>query len=94
VLFGVAPPRVGPQLFADVEAPGRGAPGPSMTARRALEIALRSEEKAYRFYDEALPYVFDYDVRQLFEELRAEELQHRHYLEEKLRELPVPKTPS
>jgi len=88
VLFGAEPSRVGPDRIADVEAPGRGAPGRSMSARQALGIALVSEEKAYRFYAEALPFVFDPEVRQLFQELKDEELQHRSYLAERLRGLP------
>jgi len=87
VLFGDAPSRVSARQVFDVEAPGRGAPGFAMTARQALGIALASEEKAYRFYAEALPFVFDPEVRRLFEELKGEELQHRRYLEERLRGL-------
>ncbi|HUK66315.1 MAG TPA: ferritin family protein [Anaeromyxobacteraceae bacterium] len=88
VLFGSAPARPPPHLAAEVEAPDRGAPGHAMSAEQALAIALASEERAYRFYDRALPFVFDLDVRRLFEELREEELKHRRYLEERLRALP------
>jgi len=60
-----------------------------MSARDAVEVALRSEEKAWTFFDEALQQVKDPTVRALFTELRAEEADHKKLLAERLRKLPA-----
>ncbi len=75
-LFGAAPRRITVEAIDDVEAPDRGAPRTFMSARQAVEVALRAEMKAHDFYDEALPHVSDPAVRKLFEELRDEEKRH------------------
>jgi rubrerythrin len=53
-----------------------------------MEVALSSEEKAHDFFDGAIPHVKDAAVKKLFEELRAEELEHRRLLEGRIRDLP------
>ncbi len=75
-LFGDAPRRITVDAIDDVEAPDRGAPRTFMSARQAVEVALRAEMKAHDFYDEALSHVTDPAVRRLFEELREEEKHH------------------
>ena len=75
-LFGDAPSRVTAEMLEDVEAPDRGQTRVFMSARQALEVALRSEEKAQDFFATALKSVEDPQVRKLFEELRGEEVQH------------------
>lgn len=75
-LFGDAPRRFGPEALDDVEAPDRGQPRVFMSARQAVEVALRAEMKAHDFFEEALPQVKDPAVRTLFEELREEEKRH------------------
>jgi erythrin-vacuolar iron transport family protein len=66
------------------EAPEPGELTPSMTARDALEVALRAEIRAYEFYANAIPYVRDPDVRTFFEELKEEEVEHQEMLREKI----------
>jgi rubrerythrin len=87
-LFGGAPRRVTPDAIDDVEAPDRGSPRVFMSARQALEVALSSEEKAYEFFDEALPHVTDPHVRALFEELRGDEQDHIRLVRQRLETLP------
>jgi erythrin-vacuolar iron transport family protein len=87
-LFGEAPRRLTRDMLDDVEAPDRGKPRVFMSARQAMEVALASEEKAHDFFARALQHVSDPGVRTLFEELRAEELQHQKLVKERLDKLP------
>jgi erythrin-vacuolar iron transport family protein len=87
-LFGDAPRTVKASSIDDVEAPDRGKPRVFMSARQAMEVALQSEEKAYDYFNEALRFVKDPDVKKLFEELRAEEVQHQEYVKKALATLP------
>jgi len=77
VLFGDAPRDVTRAMLFEVEAPGYDEVRAFMTARRALEVALRCEEKAYAFFTEALPHVDDPEVKALFDELASEEVSHQ-----------------
>ena len=88
-LFGNAPSAVSADALDDVEAPDRGKPRVFMSARQAMEVALKSEEKAWDYYDAALKGVKDPEVKKLFEELRAEEVQHQDYLRKALANLPA-----
>ena len=87
-LFGDAPRRVSRDQLDDVEAPDRGKPRTFMSARQATEVALESEEKAYDFFAEALKHVQDAKVRKLFEELKAEEKQHKALLKKRIAKYP------
>jgi rubrerythrin len=87
-LFGDAPFRITRDMLEDVEAPDRGKPRVFMSARQAMEVALASEEKAHDFFAEAKEQVRDDRVRQLFEELRREELQHQQFVRDRLSALP------
>jgi rubrerythrin len=61
---------------------------PSISVREAMEVALRAEERAWEFYDRAIPQLTDPDVRAFFEELRAEEVEHQDMLKDMLAKLP------
>ena len=87
-LFGDAPARLTLDDLYDVEAPDMGAPHRGMSTVQAIEIGLESEQKAYDFYDLALPGVTDADVRELFTELRDEEAEHVEMLKEAMAKLP------
>jgi rubrerythrin len=87
-LFGNAPRTVTRDMFEEVEAPDYGKPRVFMSARQAFEVALKSEEKAYDYFDGVLKHVKDADVRKLFEELRAEEVQHQDYIRKAMAGLP------
>src|SRR5512147_518903 len=81
-LFGDEPPKVKLDDVFDVEAPDFGAPRKNMSPLDAYLVALSSERKAFAFYDLALRYVSQPDVKALFEELRAEEAEHVRMIEE------------
>ena len=87
-MFGDAPARVSLEDLFDVEAPDVGAPRRSMSLLQAYELAKSSEQKAYDFYNEALPSISDPDVRILFVELRDEETEHVRMIEEAIAKLP------
>lgn len=87
-LFHGAARRVDRTWLDDVEAPDRGAPRVFMGPRQALEVALASEQKARDFFASAGPRVRDPEVKALFRELEAEELQHQSYIEKALTSLP------
>lgn len=87
-LFGDAPSRVTAEMIEDVEAPGSGTPRPFMSPRHALEVAMESEIKAWEYFDRALPGIGDPAVRELFEDLRAEELIHQGLLEKQKAKYP------
>ena len=75
-LFGDAPMRVSRDAIFDVEAPEVGANRWGISARKALEIALESEKKAMHFYSDAMKAVTNESIKELFLELRDEEVDH------------------
>ena len=87
-LFGSSKREVHGSMFTDVEAPDYGRPRPFMSPRQAMEVALEAEEKAFEFYDQALPKVKDGDVAALFTDLRAEEQEHAAAIRAKMQGLP------
>ncbi len=88
-LFGDAPARVTLDDLFDVEAPDMGAPRRGMSTIEAFEIGLAAEKKAQDFYDAALPGITDPDVRELFIELRDEEIEHVEMLRKAMAKLPA-----
>jgi len=87
-LFGDAPPRVKLDDIFDVEAPDAAAPSWNMSQLKAYHVALTSEKKAFAFYDQALRWVVQPDVKTLFEELRSEEAEHVQMLNSIIAKLP------
>jgi len=87
-LFQDTPSRMRIEMLDDAEAPDRGQPRVFMSARDAMEVAMASEQKAWDFFDGALRQVKDSGVRSLFEELRAEEAEHKKLLSARLKGLP------
>jgi rubrerythrin len=87
-LFGQAPSTVTRAMIFDVEAPEYDEARVFMTAREALQAALRSEQKAHGFFVRALPRLENLEVRKLFEELRDEEVEHQHLVQVELGKLP------
>jgi rubrerythrin len=76
-LFGDAPREVERSMLFDVEAPEFYRTRAFMSVQESLELALDAETKAYEFFDRALPQITDPDVKELFEELRQEEIEHQ-----------------
>jgi erythrin-vacuolar iron transport family protein len=87
-LFGDRPAKVTIDDIFDVEAPGVGDVRWNMSALKAYQLALYSEQKAFAFYDEALEYVTQPEVKVLFEELREEEAEHVRMLVKIIANLP------
>jgi len=87
-LFGDAPKAVRREMIFDVEAPEYAEARSDMSVRRALEVALTAERKAFEFFDGAIQRVKDEAVRQLFTELRSEEAEHHAYVVAELARLP------
>ncbi len=79
-LFADAEITVDRSLAFEVEAPEYHQIRAFMTVHDALEVALESERKAHRFYDQALKQVEDADVQLLFEDLREQEVQHQQQI--------------
>lgn len=75
-LFGDQKARVTLDDIFDVEAPSMGDVRWNMSVLKAYQLALYAEQRAFAFYDEALEYVTQPDVKALFEELRGEEAEH------------------
>jgi rubrerythrin len=88
-LFGDQPAKVRLDDIFDVEAPESGDVRWNMSALKAYQLALHSEQKAFAFYDEALESVHQPDVKALFEELRDEEAEHVRMLVRIIANLPL-----
>ena len=87
-LFGDTPSKLTLDDLYDVEAPDMGAPRRGMSTVDAFKVGLEAEQKAYDFYDLALPGITDPDVVELFTELRDEEAEHVEMLNEAMKKLP------
>jgi rubrerythrin len=87
-LFGDTPARVTLDDLFDVEAPEMGAVRSAMSTLQAFELALSAEQKAFDFYDQALPHISDPEIRALFIELRDEETEHVIMVQEAIAGLP------
>lgn len=87
-LFGDADSRVDRSMIFDVEAPQYDKARMFMSAKDSLLVALQSEVKAYEFFDQALEHIADASVRDLFQELRSEEIDHQNLVKRELAKLP------
>jgi rubrerythrin len=88
-LVGEEPRRVSRSLLWDVEAPGYETVKAFMTLREALNVALDAEVKAHDFFAEALKHPMADPVRQLFSELKEEEVLHQELVRKQLASLPA-----
>jgi len=87
-LFPGEPRSVRREQLWDIEAPEYDEARMFMSARQALEVALRCEEKAHGFFVAALPNISNPEVRALFEELRDEEVEHQDLVRRQMAKLP------
>jgi len=88
VLFRNQPARVEVSVLDGGETPDRAGVPQAIGARQAMEVALRAEQRAWEFYDRAIPHLQDEEVRSFFEELRQEEVLHQELLRARLAALP------
>jgi len=72
-------------MLWDVEAPGYEVAQTFMSLQDAFEVALAAETKAFEFFDAALPEITDSEVRELFTELRQEEVEHMQLVREQMK---------
>jgi len=86
-LFGDREVSVSREMIFDIEAPEYDEARAYMTPREALETAMRSEQKAWAFFNDALPHIEDAQVKALFQELLAEEVEHKRLVEVELDKL-------
>ena len=84
-LFGDQPVNVDRSMLWDVEAPGYEVAQTFMSLQDALDVALAAETKAFEFFDTALPEISDSEVRELFTELRQEEVEHMQMVQEQMK---------
>jgi len=87
-LFNDQPVSVDRSMLWDVEAPGFEAAKSFMTLQEALDVAMAAETKAFEFFDGALPEIADPEVRELFTELRQEEVEHMQMVREQMKKIP------
>ncbi len=87
-LFGDAPTKVTRAMLWDIEAPDYDQSRMFMSARQAMDVALECEIKAHDFFDDALKFVNDADVKRLLEELRSEEKDHQRLVKAAMDRLP------
>lgn len=87
-LFGERPSRMNRGMLFDVEASELDEVRAFMSLREALQVSFRAEKKAWEFFCEALPRVRDPRVRELFAELRDEEVQHQRLVLAELEKTP------
>jgi rubrerythrin len=88
-IFEDQPRRVTRDMIDEVEAPSLDRARLSMSSRRAMEIAIESEAKAYDFFARACRAATDQKVRRLFMDLREEEREHKLMLEKRLPDFPA-----
>jgi rubrerythrin len=60
----------------------------NLSIKDALEVALAAETKAFKFFDGALLEVGDFEVRELFTELRQEEVEHMQMVRDQMKKAP------
>jgi rubrerythrin len=88
-LFGNEPSRIDRSMLWDVEAPDYDQTRAFMSPREAIQVALASEKKAQDFFERALEDIKEPSVKELFTELRDEELHHQELLTRQLLALPA-----
>jgi rubrerythrin len=87
-LFGDEPVEVDRSMLWDVEAPEYTETRAFMSLRQALDVALAAETKAFNYFDQAIPELKNAEVKALFEELRAEEVEHQDMVKAEMAKLP------
>ena len=93
VLFRHGPERLDNSVVSEKWLPGPDELDTELSAREAMEVALRAEIRSAEFYAAAGAHVKDPDVRALFEELKEEEAEHEAEVRKILERLsPAPHT--
>jgi len=86
-LFGDAPESNAAKVSWAVEAPDFDAVPTDTTLRKAFDVAMDAETRAYDFYAGAIDFVTDEKVADLFEGLRQAEAEHKRLLADEMARL-------
>ncbi len=88
LVSGDAPSRVTPAMIPEVEVADYDEARAFMTPHAALRVAMANERRAERFYVDACAEARLPEVRELFESLAAEEVEHQRWVREAMAKLP------
>jgi rubrerythrin len=83
-LFGDVPPRHDESAPWEAEVPDYESLGRNVTLEDAFNVAMGAETRAHDFYAEALEYVHEPKVVELFEWLKKAEVEHQRMLTEEM----------
>ena len=85
-LFGDVPPRHDEAAPWEAEVPDYESLGRKVTLEEAFNVAMGAETRAHDFYAEALEYIEEPKVAELFDWLRKAELEHQRMLTEEMKQ--------
>ncbi len=80
--------RIDPRIILEGEAPEYGATAAVMSLHGCMETAMTAEIKAEKFYKKALPGMPTGDLRDLFAEPAAQEVEHQRLIADMMAKLP------
>ncbi|MCU0305697.1 MAG: ferritin family protein [Thermoanaerobaculales bacterium] len=83
-LFGDAPPRHDESAPWQAEVPDYEALGREVTLAQAFDVAMGAETRAHDFYAEALEFIAEPEVAELFDWLRKAEIEHQRMLRDEM----------
>jgi rubrerythrin len=83
-IFGDRPPRHDEAAPWEAEVPDYESLGKNVTLEDAFNVAMGAETRAHDFYAEALEYVHEPQVVELFEWLKKAEVEHQRMLTEEM----------
>ncbi len=86
-LFPDQPCRVDRSMLWDVEAPGYETVHAFMSLKEALEVALAAEVKAFNYFCDILKTTPEGELKELFEELKVEEIHHQDLVKKEMAKL-------
>ena len=84
-LFGDAKPRHDDDAPWQAEVPDYEALGKNVTLKDAFDVAMGAETQAHDFYAEAIDFIEDPQIVELFEWLRKAEIEHVRMLTEEMK---------
>ena len=84
-LFGDAPPRHDEDAPWQVEVPEYESLGREVSLEDAFKVAMGAENQAHDFYAEAIDFIEDPQIVELFEWLRKAEIEHVRMLTEEMK---------
>ena len=83
-LFGDAPSNYDKNAIWHAEVPDYESLGKTVTMQEAFDVAMGAETRAHDFYAEALDYIDDPQIAELFDWLRKAEVEHQRMLRDEM----------